>query len=100
MGLIAACLPTQYGLFNSMSFHSFIQRFGSKIPLPFLRSATQQRSRPELWASDTQRITTYAEGPGRDYVKINDSYEMKDGITITREFRFNQETALASRDEI
>jgi hypothetical protein len=106
LGVLAACLPTQYALFGSTGLQSIVNSVRSAISLHSIRSATQNisangsgymRSEIDPWASDTQRITTNAERSSVEDSKLEAQYEMKEGILVTHNFQFDQETTSSSR---
>ncbi|CAG8956466.1 hypothetical protein HYFRA_00003851 [Hymenoscyphus fraxineus] len=106
LGVLAACLPAQYGLFNSRGVQSIVNSVQSAISLRSLRSQTQRTSpgasgyvgsKTEPWAgaSDTQHITAHAEGVGENDIHLEEG--MKKGILVTNSISSHQEPIGAPR---
>lgn len=99
LGICAACLPAQYGLFNTQGVQSIVNSVQSAISLRSIRSQSQRDSpggsgyvqQSESWASesDTKNITAHAEGPGQYDVGLEAG--MRKGILVTNSFESHQE---------
>lgn len=93
-GVCGACLPAQYGLFNTKGFQSIVWSVQSAISLRSFRSATQQNesgylgSKTERLNSEEQGISTTAEGPTKGDSGLE--LGMKDGIVVTNSFGSHQ----------
>ncbi|TGO44540.1 hypothetical protein BCON_0501g00010 [Botryotinia convoluta] len=110
LGVIAACLPAQYGLLNIPGVQSLVASVQSAISLRSMRSSSQNPSqcdahdsqrnlygnmdtKMEPWTtahgSETQNIIAHAEGPAR-YERMGELEEGglkgKKGIVVTNSF--------------
>ncbi|TGO08350.1 hypothetical protein BTUL_0213g00070 [Botrytis tulipae] len=110
LGVIAACLPAQYGLLNTPGVQSLVASVQSAISLRSMRSSSQHPSqcdahdsqrnlygnvdtKMEPWitahGSETQNIIAHAEGPAR-YEREGELEEGglkgKKGIVVTNSF--------------
>ncbi|KAM3075815.1 hypothetical protein ACMFMG_007942 [Clarireedia jacksonii] len=100
LGICAACLPSQYGLFSTTGLQSIVRSVQSAISLRSIRSASQHasptgsnnlRTKTEPWTSDTQHITAHAEGPAYDDIELGSGAGK--GIVVTNSFESRQELA-------
>jgi hypothetical protein len=98
LGVCAACLPAQYGLFNTKGVQSIVNSVQSAISLRSIRSQTQRGSpsasgyvQSKDWASasDTKNITAHAEGPAHGDIRLEAG--MGNGIMVTNSFESRQE---------
>ncbi|KAF7892849.1 uncharacterized protein EAF02_000387 [Botrytis sinoallii] len=110
LGVIAACLPAQYGLLNTPGVQSLVASVQSAISLRSMRSSSQHPSqcdahdsqrnlygnmdtKMEPWTtahgSETQNIIAHAEGPAR-YEREGEleegGFKGKNGIVVTNSF--------------
>lgn len=101
LGICAACLPSQYGIFSTTGLQSIVRSVQSVISLRSIRSASQNASpvgsnnlptKTEAWTSDTQHITAYAEGPANDDMELGSGVG-RGGIVVTNSFESRQELA-------
>jgi len=98
LGVCAANLPAQYGLFNTKGVQSIVNSVQSAISLRSLRSQTQRGSpgasgyvQSKDWASasDTRNITAHAEGPAQSDIQLESG--MGNGILVTNSFECGHE---------
>lgn len=101
LGVLAACLPAQYGLLNTNGVQSIVHSVQSAISLRSIRYQTQRgspgatgyvQSKADPWAgaSDTQHITAHAEGMMENDIQLEGG--MVDGIMVTNSFKTRQES--------